>query len=133
MAGDQVKLSDYSGSIVVLNLWFRNCPPCMAEIPGLNKLHDEYEKKGVKFLSFTTDSKGIVEYMLENEQDFKFDVIPNAKEIIYHDLNLTYGFPTTIILDGKGTIKYIAVGGGTRDNTSEIVFNTLSTQIQMCL
>lgn len=131
--GSEVNLEDFSGSALVINLWFRNCPPCMAEIPGLNKLYDKYSKKGVQFLSFTTDSPGVVEYMLENEQPFKFDIVPNAKEVIYHDLNLTYGFPTTIILDNKGYIKYISTGGGSGENTSEIIFNTLSTQLQMCL
>lgn len=131
--GKEIDLKELQGSVVVINLWFRNCGPCRAEMPGLNKLYDKYKKKGVEFIGLSTDSRGLINHMLETEIDFKFDLIPDAKDIIYHDLLLTYGFPTTIILDKDGVIRHIEVGANADDKTAENIFNKLSTQLQMCL
>jgi thiol-disulfide isomerase/thioredoxin len=42
---DSVRLSDLIGRPVVLNFWAGLCPPCRAEMPDLQKFHDEYSDK----------------------------------------------------------------------------------------
>src|SRR5262245_507685 len=45
MTGDSLTLSELSGKVVVLNFWFIGCAPCQAELPALNALAIEYQKK----------------------------------------------------------------------------------------
>ncbi|WP_343033610.1 TlpA disulfide reductase family protein [Virgibacillus ihumii] len=39
LEGEKVKLSDFRGNPVMLNFWATWCPPCRAEIPDMEKLH----------------------------------------------------------------------------------------------
>ncbi len=41
-AGENVKLADLKGKVVVLDFWATYCPPCLEEIPHLNDLHNKY-------------------------------------------------------------------------------------------
>ncbi|MCG8915455.1 TlpA family protein disulfide reductase [Actinokineospora sp. PR83] len=46
----QLKLSDYRGKVVVVNVWGQWCGPCRAEAPELQKVQDDYGPKGVQVL-----------------------------------------------------------------------------------
>ncbi len=41
--GESLKLNDLKGKVVVINFWFEACPPCIAELPALNQLREDYE------------------------------------------------------------------------------------------
>src|SRR5438105_4799166 len=48
--GKQIRLSDYAGKVVVLNIWGSWCGPCRAEMPELQRVHDQTKDTGVQFL-----------------------------------------------------------------------------------
>lgn len=52
--GKQLKLSDYRGKVVVLNVWGSWCAPCRAEAPNLAKVADDTKARGVQFLGINT-------------------------------------------------------------------------------
>jgi thiol-disulfide isomerase/thioredoxin len=53
--GKSFKLSDYSGKVVVVNLWATWCGPCRVEIPELIKLSDDYKARGVELIGLTNE------------------------------------------------------------------------------
>jgi thiol-disulfide isomerase/thioredoxin len=53
--GKAFKLSDYSGKVVIVNLWATWCGPCRVEIPELIKLSDEYKSRGVELIGMTNE------------------------------------------------------------------------------
>ncbi len=53
--GKTVSLEEYKGKIIFINFWATWCPPCIAEMPSMQKLHDDYQDK-IVFLFVTTDS-----------------------------------------------------------------------------
>lgn len=55
--GKQTSLSKFKGKTLVLDFWASWCGPCRKEIPNLKRLYDEYNKKGVVFLSVSIDAK----------------------------------------------------------------------------
>jgi thiol-disulfide isomerase/thioredoxin len=54
--GQTVKLSDYAGKVVLVNLWATWCGPCRIETPELVKLHKEYRSKGVEMVGLTNET-----------------------------------------------------------------------------
>lgn len=89
------------GKPTVINFWFTSCPPCIEEIPILNKLKEKYGKK-VNFISITYNNKKTVEEFLK-KNIFKFEHITDSKVQI-DSLNIS-AYPTTLILDKAGIIR----------------------------
>lgn len=50
-----IKLSDYSGKVLLVNLWATWCGPCRIETPELVKLHKEYQSRGVEMVALSTE------------------------------------------------------------------------------
>lgn len=55
LSGKPFKLADYTGKVVVVNLWATWCGPCRTEIPELIKLNEEYKSRGVELIGLTNE------------------------------------------------------------------------------
>ena len=53
--GKTVSLEEFKGKIIFINFWATWCPPCIAEMPSMQKLYADYQDK-IVFLFVTTDS-----------------------------------------------------------------------------
>lgn len=53
--GKKVKLSDYKGKLVYIDVWASWCGPCVREIPYAEKLQEELKGKGIVFLCVSVD------------------------------------------------------------------------------
>ena len=52
---DPIKLSNYSGKVLLVNLWATWCGPCRRETPELVKLHQEYHDRGLQIVGLSTE------------------------------------------------------------------------------
>jgi len=69
-----IKLSDYSGKVLVVNLWATWCGPCRMEIPELVKLHKEYRGKGLEIVGLSTENpEASAEGVQRFTQEYKMD------------------------------------------------------------
>lgn len=53
--GSAFRLADFSGKVLVVNLWATWCGPCRKEMPELVKLYKEYKSKGLEIVGLTTE------------------------------------------------------------------------------
>lgn len=56
MSGAPIKLSNYAGKVLVVNLWATWCGPCRLETPELVKLHQEFRSQGVEVVGLSTET-----------------------------------------------------------------------------
>ena len=49
------RLADFSGKVIVVNLWATWCGPCRREVPDYEKVRKEYAGRGVEFIGLTTE------------------------------------------------------------------------------
>jgi glutathione peroxidase-family protein len=54
--GAPIKLADYSGKVLVINLWATWCGPCRSEIPELVKLYREFRPQGLEIVGLSTEN-----------------------------------------------------------------------------
>ena len=112
VSGEKIETKDLKGKVIVINLWFTSCHPCIAELPALNKLVKEYKDKNVVFLGLSTDTKEMLDSDFFPNYKFDFTIIPNARNIVDEKIGHS-GFPTTYIIDKKGRVIDAWVGGPT--------------------
>ena len=131
--GKTVKLSDFKGKKVYINMWASWCGPCMREIPELEKTYQKLkDNKDIVFLSMTSPNDS--EFKNQSPQDKGKEVILNkAKELgvtypvlfVVNDrfiINFAIrSFPTHIFINSDGTIGNRIAGAVTEESlTKEI-------------
>jgi thiol-disulfide isomerase/thioredoxin len=73
-SGEPIKLANYSGKVLFVNLWATWCGPCRMETPELVKLHKEYQSRGVEMIGLSTeDPEASVESVLEFIREYHVD------------------------------------------------------------
>jgi peroxiredoxin len=113
LEGKKFELAALRGKVVVLNLWFTGCPPCIEEMPKLNELVDKFKDKDVVFIAPTWDNVATLQAFLK-ERLFKYHIIPNAAELIistYSDGSGNVTLPTHLVIDKEGKIEVRLAGG----------------------
>jgi len=74
--GAPIKLADYSGKVLLVNLWATWCGPCRMETPELVKLHKEFQSRGVEMIGLSTEdpdasAESVIEFVREYEVDYQ--------------------------------------------------------------
>ena len=109
LKGEDVSLFDYKGKVVAVNLWATWCPPCRAELPGMNAVYDAYEADGLVMLAVNgREEESLVSSFIESE-GFTFPVLLDPAGQVMSIYSI-YSFPTTYIVDRDGVIKYMHTG-----------------------
>jgi peroxiredoxin len=55
LEGNLHRLADFRGQVVVLNFWATWCPPCIDEMPSLQKLHQALSERGIAVVAISVD------------------------------------------------------------------------------
>ena len=104
LEGGSTTIKKYAGKPILINFWFTSCPPCIEELPALNRLKAKYKGK-VNFISITFNDKQKVEKLFKKRQ-FDFDNYVNARKLI--DKFGVDTYPLSFFVDKKGIIKSIS-------------------------
>ncbi len=124
--GGQVKLSDYRGKVVVLNVWGSWCGPCRGEADDLQRVWTKYKDQGVQFLGINTrDSEKTNAVRFEQEKGVTYPSIfdPAGSQLLKFpkgSLSMQ-SIPTTLIIDRDGKLAARAVGGTVDDALESIL------------
>lgn len=75
-SGAPIKLANYSGKVLLVNLWATWCTPCRIETPELVKLHKEFQSRGVELIGLSTEdpeasAETVRDFMREYEVDYQ--------------------------------------------------------------
>ena len=102
--GKMVSLSDYKGKVVFLNIWATWCPPCVEEMPSMEKLYQELKGEPFEILAVNIDASGakaVLPFMTENKLSFPALMDPKGD---IKSLYQTTGVPESFIIDEEGII-----------------------------
>ncbi len=112
LAGKPRSLQDYRGQVVLLDFWYRGCGWCIRAMPQLKQLVTDFKDQPVAILGMNNDQKlADAEFVIET-MGLNYPTLKN-KSADDSDVNEAYeisGWPTLVMLDGKGVIRHIHVG-----------------------
>lgn len=108
--GKMVSLSDLRGQIVFLNIWATWCPPCIEEMPSMEKLYEVMRNDDFQILAVSIDASGqrAVKPFAEKHK-LSFPILTDTKGTI-RALYQTTGVPETIIIDKDGIVIEKIIG-----------------------
>lgn len=103
--GEVLDLADKYGDVVLVNFWATWCPPCVTEIPSMNRLLAKYRDQGLQILS--------VDFQQSADEIAKFSqrVPVDYPIVLDHDGRISkdwgvFSFPTTFVVDRQGRVRY---------------------------
>jgi len=112
LQGEELKLSDLRGKIVVVNLWATWCLPCRAETPALERTYRQYKDAGVVILGVNLTNQDSVNEVESFVQEFSLSYpILLDRDGQVGILYQIQGIPTTFFIDRDGVIRTAVVGG----------------------
>lgn len=103
--GNIVSLSDLKGKVVFLNFWATWCPPCLAEMPSVNKLYQQFAAdKNVVFIMVDADSNFAKAQAYMDKKKYKLPVYTVASDI--PEVIFKGTLPTTLVFDKQGRVSF---------------------------
>lgn len=129
-------LSDYKGKVVFLNFWATWCPPCVREMPDIEKIYKEYGENNEDVIILGVANPSSSAYP-NNADESKEDIIAFLDDNNYSfpvvfdetgDLLREYyinAFPTTFLIDKNGNVYGYVPAMLTKDMMDNVIQETL--------
>jgi len=113
--GQPIKLSNYSGKVLLVNLWATWCGPCRRETPELVKLHKEYQDRGLEMVGLTTEdpvssSQSVQQFVQQFQVDYPVGWATREVAIALMQLTGRTSIPQSFIIGRDGHIKKQFIG-----------------------
>lgn len=109
LTGPNLKLSEMTGNVVLVNFWASWCGPCRQEMPLLNALHNKYEPLGFTVLGVNVeeDINAAKGFLKNFPVDFPV-LLDNTNQV--SKLYKVIAMPTTVLVDRDGNMRYLHQG-----------------------
>jgi cytochrome c biogenesis protein CcmG, thiol:disulfide interchange protein DsbE len=110
LSGQPRRLDAWAGRVTVVNVWASWCPPCLAEMPSLQRLHEQLGPEGLVVLGLSVD-----EHALEAQEIVRTTRVgypnlhdPDGRRVL--ELLEIQGLPTTFVVDREGVVVDVFAG-----------------------
>ena len=118
--GGTLSLEELRGNVVLLNIWATWCPPCVKEMPSMQRVYEMHRDDGLEILAVAVDDEpgvrqadgrieGLVSEFVERF-GLTFPVVVDPTGDTERAFDTEY-LPTTVLIDRQGRIRATEVGG----------------------
>jgi peroxiredoxin len=110
LEGNPIDLGSYRGRWVLVNFWATWCPPCVAEMPSLERLHRALGGHGLTVVSVSADEDEALLRRFVSERGVTFPVGRDPGGRTVAQAYRTTGYPETFVIDPAGLVQEVFVG-----------------------
>ena len=109
LGGVPKTLADYRGKVVVLNFWASWCPPCLREMPSLERLRVKMAGRPLAIVALDSaeTSEEVNAYLSRMKLGFPILLDPDSSNTLRWKV---FALPTTFLLDAEGRVRYVLTG-----------------------
>ncbi|WOD43905.1 TlpA family protein disulfide reductase [Hwangdonia lutea] len=111
--GTIFNFEENKGKVILVNFWATWCPPCIAEMPSLQKLYDDYNDK-IDFVFVSDESFKKINSFLE-KNNYTFKVYNQASQSDFFNVR---GIPRTFLIDKQGKVVIDKTGAANWNSDS---------------
>lgn len=108
-SGENLRLSEYRGDVVMINFWATWCGPCRQEMPLLDELYARYQPVGFNLLGVNIDDDSQRAMRMVDELGIRFPVLFDERKEVSELYNVE-AMPATILVDREGNVRYVHHG-----------------------
>ncbi len=108
--GNKVSLSDFRGKVVLVNLWATWCPPCIEEMPSMERLNEVMAGDDFVMLAVNTEENGrsVVPAFLQ-KTPYSFPILYDDEGVV-QKLYGVFKFPESFVIRKDGTVAEKIIG-----------------------
>ncbi|NCA68516.1 MAG: TlpA family protein disulfide reductase [Sphingobacteriia bacterium] len=108
-SGRTRRLADHLGQPLILNFWATWCPPCLAEMPAMQRAHEQVAPEGIAVVAINVgeDAETVSAFLAERPVDFPIPLDLDSSVVQRYPVK---GLPTTFVIDPSGRLVYVATG-----------------------
>ena len=109
LEGENLRLKEYRGQVVLINFWASWCGPCREEMPLLEQIHQRYEPLGFTLLGVNVEenSNDAVSWLKDRPVSFPILFDPDNGVSKLYDV---VAMPSTVIVDRQGNVRFLHHG-----------------------
>lgn len=108
-SGENLRLSELRGEVVMINFWASWCGPCRQEMPLLDELYAEYQPMGFTILGVNVEEDSSKAKALLDEVPVSFPVLFDTQSQV-SKLYDVIAMPSTVLVDRDGNVRYLHHG-----------------------
>jgi len=109
LSGENIRLAERRGEVVLINFWASWCGPCRQEMPVLDRLHKRYADAGFSVLGVNVEGKRKPAEKVAAKSNVTFPVLIDAGQKVSELYDLE-AMPTTVVVDRNGEVRYVHHG-----------------------
>ncbi len=103
--GDNLRLSEFRGDVVMINFWASWCGACRDEMPILDEVFRRYKPIGFKLLSINIDDNRERAVRISQSLDVSFPVLYDRRKKVSRKYEVTR-MPSVILVDREGVVRH---------------------------
>jgi len=108
--GENVPMEDIQGKVIFMNVWATWCPPCVAEMPGINQLYQDIDKDKVAFIMLSVDQDFQKAINFNKRKGYDFEIYKTSGGI--PSMYSSQSLPTTYVINSRGELVLTHMGMG---------------------
>ena len=107
--GENIRLEELRGQVVMLNFWASWCGPCRQEMPLLDDLYERYSPAGFTLLGVNVDADVADAKAVLEEIPVSFPIVYDTNSKVSEAYNID-AMPSTVFIDRNGKLRYLHRG-----------------------
>jgi len=105
-AGENVRLSEHRGEVIVVSFWSSRCTPCRSQLTSLNRSYQTYRSAGLQVYGVGVDDDPAQSREFAHSAQVGFAMLLDPAKGVARSYEVDE-LPMTVLIDRNGLIRYV--------------------------